>query len=83
MSGLDEIINQMHKTATMINEISLASKEQNNSIEHVNEAISSLHSLSRQIVSFSGESSNIAKELNDQANEMKDVVSFFNFGSNK
>ncbi|RLD80367.1 MAG: hypothetical protein DRJ07_10540, partial [Bacteroidetes bacterium] len=79
---LDEIIDQMNKTSNMINEISTASMEQNTSINHVNDAISSLYSLSQQIDSFSGDSSNIAKELNDQTKEMLNVVSFFNFGKN-
>jgi len=79
---LDEIINQMNKTSKMINEISLASIEQNTSINHVNDAISSLYSLSQQIDSFSGDSSNIAKELNNQTKEMLHVVSFFNFEKN-
>ncbi|MEN8123072.1 MAG: methyl-accepting chemotaxis protein [Bacteroidota bacterium] len=77
---LDEIIQQMNKTTTMINEISLASMEQTNSINHVNDAISSLYNLSQQIVSFSTESSDIAKDLNKQAHEMLKVVSSFNFG---
>ena len=75
---LDEIISQMNKTSGMINKISLAGKEQNNSVNTVNAAINSLYNLSQKIAVFSGESSNIAKELNVQTHEMMEVVSFFN-----
>jgi len=79
---LNEIIEQMQKVAEMINEVSLASVEQNNSINHVNEAINSLHSLSQQIVSFSSVSAEMVKELNEQTKEMFNVVSFFKFEKN-
>ena len=79
---LEQIIEQMQKDAEMINEVSLASIEQNVSIMHVNEAINSLHSMSRQIVSFSDVSAEMVKELNEQTKEMLQVVSFFKFEKN-
>jgi len=76
---LDDIINQMQKTISMINGISKASTEQNNSINSVNNAINSLYSLSQEIVVFSKNSSKIAKELDEQTSEMQKVISFFKF----
>ncbi len=75
----DHIISQMTEMEEMINQVSQANVIQHDSITHISDEISSLNSMSQQIVSFSNESLEMVKELNKQTKEITEMISFFNF----
>ncbi|MEW6710553.1 MAG: methyl-accepting chemotaxis protein, partial [Candidatus Riflebacteria bacterium] len=74
---LSKIVPDIQKTAELIQEISVASKEQNSGAEQINKAIQQLDSIIQQNAGASEELASTAEELNSQAEQMRSVISFF------
>jgi len=72
------MVPDIKKTSLLVQEISVASLEQNNGVEQVNSAIQQLNSVTQQNASASEELASSAEELAGQAEQLKDLVSFFN-----
>ncbi len=82
-SILQKVLPEIDKTSHLIQEISAASAEQNNGANQVNNAIQQLNNITQQSAANSEELSANAGELLNQANDMEDLVSFFDIGKTK
>ncbi len=74
---LDAIIPEIEKTADLIEEISVASKEQTIGVDQVNLAIQELNNVTQQNSSVSEQVASSAEELSAQAENLKKKISFF------
>lgn len=76
---LKEIIPQMEKTSTLVRQISGATKEMNIGIKQINEAIMQLSIITQTNAGSSDELTSYSKDLEYQAELLKESVSFFSF----
>ena len=67
----------MKKTADLVEEITMASQEQNKGSEQINSAVVQLDSVIQQNASASEELASMSEELLSQATSMKETISFF------
>ena len=74
---LTKIVPDIQKTAELIQEISVASKEQNAGADQINKALQQLDSIIQQNAGSSEELASTAEELSSQAEQMRSVISFF------
>ena len=74
---LAEMLPEIEKTTSLVQEIAAASSEQANGAEQVNNAMQQLNSVSQQNAAASEELSGNAEEMNAQADQLKDIVQFF------
>ena len=79
---LVEIVPNIQKTASLVQEIAAASIEQNSGAGQVNSAVQQLNLVVQSNASTSEEMSASAEELANQANELRDAIIFFNVGNN-
>ena len=77
---LDKIIPEIKKTATLIQEIAAASREQRHGMDQLNTAIQQLNQATQQNAASAEEMSSTAESLADNANLLQSVVSFFALG---
>jgi len=80
---LDTLVPNIEKTSDLIQEISSASTEQNVGVEQINLALGQLDSVIQQNASAAEEMASTSEILADQANDMKNQMSFFNIGNNE
>jgi methyl-accepting chemotaxis protein len=94
---LDQIVPDIQKTASLVQEISAASREQNSGAEQINKAIMQLDnviqqnaSASEQVASTAEEQSSqseemaaTSEELASQASQLQDTISFFKLNENE
>jgi methyl-accepting chemotaxis protein len=73
----DEIIPEMELTAKLVQEISSSSGEQNAGIDQVSSSIQLLNMVAQQNAAASEEMVTSAEELANQAEKLKQIVSFF------
>lgn len=71
------LIPEIEKTAKLVQEIVVASVEQNTGAEQINNAIQQLNQVIMQNASSSEELATSSEVLNDHANRLKEIVSFF------
>ena len=74
---LEQIVPDIQKTAQLVQEITAASKEQDNGAEQINSAIQQLNQVVQQNASASEEMSSTAEELSMQAQELQSAIAFF------
>ncbi len=74
---LNEMLPEIEKTGSLIQEITASSIEQNNGVGQVNSAIQQLNSVTQENASASEEMASSAKELEQQAFQMKELISYF------
>nr|WP_319399187.1 methyl-accepting chemotaxis protein [uncultured Carboxylicivirga sp.] len=74
---LTAIIPEIEKTAELIEEIAVASKEQNSGVDQVNLAIQELNNVTQQNTSVSEQVAASAEQLSAQAKNLKTKISFF------
>ncbi len=74
---LTQIVPDIQKTAELIQEISIACKEQNTGADQINKAIQQLDSIIQQNAGASEELASTSEEMNSQAEQMRSVISFF------
>jgi len=67
----------MMKTAELVEEITMASQEQNKGAEQINTAIVQLDTVIQQNASASEELASMSEELMSQATAMRETISFF------
>ncbi|HEX8962115.1 MAG TPA: methyl-accepting chemotaxis protein, partial [Rhodocyclaceae bacterium] len=80
---LDEIVPATRKTADLIQEITSASEEQNAGVGQVNTAMGQLNQITQQNASASEELAATAEEMSSQANNLQQLMSFFNLGESQ
>ncbi len=71
------LVPEIDKTANLINEISLASHEQNSGTEQINKAMQELNQITQQNASSSENIASVSNELSEQANELSKLVAQF------
>ena len=77
---LIRLVPDIHRTATLIAEISTASREQNAGAEQINVAIEQLDQVTQQNAAAAEEMSSTSEELSSQAQQLQATVSFFSVG---
>ncbi|MCE1247112.1 MAG: methyl-accepting chemotaxis protein [Firmicutes bacterium] len=80
---LETIVPEIRKTADLIQEITVASNEQNQGADQINKAIQQLDQVIQQNAGASEEMSATAEELSSQASSMQDIISFFKLDMGK
>jgi methyl-accepting chemotaxis protein len=78
---VDAIVPEIHKTAQLVQEISMSSREQAAGSDQINMALAQLDTVVQQSAATSEELASTAEELNSQAEMMQDTVSFFKLGA--
>jgi methyl-accepting chemotaxis protein len=74
---LGRLVPDIQKTATLVEEISAACREQNIGAEQINQAIQQLDKVTQQNASASDEMSATSEELAAQADQMLSAIGFF------
>lgn len=80
---LFEITPEIEKTSKLVQEITAASIEQNAGVEQINTSIQQLNQITQQNAVVSDEISKNSKALHNYADELKDIISYFNFDKEK
>lgn len=80
-SLITEILPEIQKTATLVQEIAAASSEQNSGAEQVNGAIQQLNLVTQQNAAASEQMATSAEELESQAEQLSEIIAFFNVGN--
>ncbi len=78
-TALQEIITEATKVGDLVAEIDCASKEQQQGIREISEAISQLDQVTQEVSASSEESAAASEELSGQANQMRELMSQFTF----
>ena len=77
---LDEIVPATKKTADLVQEITAASEEQNIGVGQIGTAMGQLNQITQQNASASEELAATAEEMSGQADNLQQLMSFFNVG---
>jgi methyl-accepting chemotaxis protein len=77
---LSTLVPSIHKTAELVQQISVASSEQSTGTKHINQAIQQLDQVTQQNAAISEEIASAAQELADQAAQLQRTMEFFNMG---
>ena len=78
---LDEIVPATKKTAELVQEITATSQEQSAGVTQVNAAMGQLNQITQQNASASEELAATAEEMSGQANNLQQLMAFFNVGN--
>lgn len=79
---LTELVPDIQKTASLVQEISASSIEQDKGVGQVNKAIQQLDTVIQQNVSAAEQISSTSEELSSQAQYLKDAIGFFKINDN-
>jgi len=74
---VQDLVPDIEKTASLINEISLASQEQNSGASQVNRAMQELNQITQENASSSENIASVSNELSTQADELSKLVAKF------
>jgi len=77
---LEELVPDIQKTATLIQDIAAASNEQNAGVDQINAAIQQLDRVIQQNASSSEEVASTSEALSQEGARLQQVISFFNLG---
>jgi methyl-accepting chemotaxis protein len=77
---LQKIVPDIQKTATLVQEITASSLEQNSGANQINISIQQLNQVTQQNAASSEELTSNAEQLLEQAKHLQSVISFFNIG---
>jgi len=80
---MNETIPEIDKTVKLVQEISIASNEQNSGADQINNAILELNNVTQQNAANSEEMASSSEELSAQAEQLKELISFFKFAEVK
>ena len=79
---LKRIVPEIQKTAELVQEISVASSEQNSGAEQINKAIQQLDQVIQQNAGASEEMASTSEELSSQSEQLQGTISFFKVDGN-
>lgn len=79
---LKEIIGAVKKVSDIIGEIAAASLEQSNGIDEVNKVVMQLDEVTQQNAAVVEQAASASEAMEDQANELSNMMEFFNTGEN-
>jgi methyl-accepting chemotaxis protein len=77
VKSMNSLIPEIERTANLVSEISVSSKEQSASTEHINLAIQQLNEISQESSSSSDNVALSSQNLEKQAEKLKELISFF------
>ncbi len=80
-STLQEIVSAVQKVTQMVSDISIASEEQSSGIEQVNKAVAQMDEMTQQNAALVEQASAAGQSMADQANSMRQLLSFFSVDS--
>jgi methyl-accepting chemotaxis protein len=78
---LEQMVPNIQHTATLVQEITASSLEQNLGAGQINNALQQLNQVTQQNAATSEEMAASAEELSSQADQLKEIISFFKFES--
>jgi methyl-accepting chemotaxis protein len=78
---LDQLVPDIERTASLVQEITAASNEQNAGATQINQAISQLDTVIQQNASASEEMASTSEELASQSQQLQETMSFFKVGN--
>ena len=81
--ALSGIVSSVKKASVMATEIAAASKEQSEGIEQVNKALLQMDDMTQQNASLVEEAAAASEAVGAQAQELTDLVAFFNVGKSE
>jgi methyl-accepting chemotaxis protein len=76
---LEKLVPTIEKTSELVNEISAASREQSMGVSQINAAIQQLDQIIQKNASASEEMSAVAGNLSQEAEQLKNLVEYFQF----
>jgi methyl-accepting chemotaxis protein len=76
---LSTLVPDIQKTASLVQEISAASREQTTGVEQIDAAIQQLSQVVQQNAGAAEEMSSMAEELSSQAEQLRERIAFFKF----
>lgn len=74
---MHDLVPEVEKTASWIQEIAISSKELNQGAGQINNAVQQLNSVTQQNASAASTFSERAQELREQANELAEIIAYF------
>ncbi|WP_420474522.1 methyl-accepting chemotaxis protein [Noviherbaspirillum sp. ST9] len=74
---MQDVVTSVKRVADLIGEISMASQEQNNGIDHVNKAIAQMDQVTQQNAALVEEAAASAESMHKQAEELAEAVQVF------
>ncbi len=77
---LTRLVPDIQRTASLVSDISSASREQNAGAEQINVAIQQLDQVTQQNAAAAEEMSSTSEELSSQAQQLQATISFFSLG---
>ncbi len=80
---LKNLVPTIKQTADLVQDINRASEEQDAGAEQINNALQQLNQITQQNAASSEQMSASSEELSAQADHLREVVSFFDLGSNQ
>jgi len=80
-STMSEIVVSVKRVTDIMGEISVASHEQENGIEQINQAVSEMDAVTQQNAALVEEAAAAAQSLKEQSARLAETVSVFNLGS--
>uniref|UniRef100_UPI00037DA2EF methyl-accepting chemotaxis protein n=1 Tax=Thioalkalivibrio sp. ALgr3 TaxID=1239292 RepID=UPI00037DA2EF len=75
---LEQIVESVKKVSDIISEIAAASEEQTTGLQEINKAISQLDEVTQQNAALVEEAASSSESLDNQANELQELMAFFN-----
>ena len=79
--SLADIVSGVAKVTNIVAEIAAATSEQSTGIDQINHAITNMDTATQQNAALVEESAAAAKSMQQQAQRLQELVSFFRFGS--
>lgn len=76
---LNKTAPEIERTVKLVQEITVASNEQNSGADQINNAITELNKVTQQNAASSEEMASSSEELSAQAEQLKELISFFKF----
>jgi methyl-accepting chemotaxis protein len=78
---MDEIVVSVKRVTDIMGEITVASHEQENGIEQINQAVSEMDAVTQQNAALVEEAAAAAQSLKEQSARLAETVSVFNLGT--
>jgi methyl-accepting chemotaxis protein len=77
LQNLDEIVSQVHKVSEVMNEIAVASEQQQQGVQQIDMAVEQLNQVTQQTAANSDEAASASEQLSSQATQMLHLVAAF------
>ncbi len=74
---IGELVPSIRKAATVVQEVSFASREQAASVEHISQAVGQIEQVTQRTASAAEEMASTAEEMAAQAESLRDLISVF------